>query len=377
LRGGKAAAARGLQVRRTKSTLDSLIRELPAIDWDDGGLGTGPITTKSKKGPGVGSQQPIDTSLPHGSFGKLKANWVGVDVGYASHQFQPSAGLEIEPSIELSDASGATSVRMRRSGDVFVYFGESANKARLLLGDEQLPGRIVVRAGNSQGRILLDATDSSIAVRAPDGGLRGRFIPSGQGCQLKLWDDDGKAFALLGDFDGFGGLALGGADRFPGRILLRKGNYEDQIVLDAESGDITLTNADCAEEFDLTDPDAEAGTVLVLAEDPGRLRPSDSPYDTRVAGVISGAGALRPGIVLDRRRGGAGRRPVALVGKVLCRVEADSSPVRPGALLTTSNRKGCAMAATDRERAFGAVLGKALAPLERGCDLLPVLVALQ
>lgn len=35
------------------------------------------------------------------------------------------------------------------------------------------------------------------------------------------------------------------------------------------------------------------------------------------------------------------------------------------------------MAVTDRDRAFGAVLGKALAGLERGCDLIPVLVDLQ
>jgi hypothetical protein len=33
------------------------------------------------------------------------------------------------------------------------------------------------------------------------------------------------------------------------------------------------------------------------------------------------------------------------------------------------------MKATDRENAFGAVIGKALAPLDRGRGLIPVLVA--
>ncbi len=35
------------------------------------------------------------------------------------------------------------------------------------------------------------------------------------------------------------------------------------------------------------------------------------------------------------------------------------------------------MKATDRELSFGAVLGKALAPLNQGTGLVPVLVALQ
>jgi len=34
------------------------------------------------------------------------------------------------------------------------------------------------------------------------------------------------------------------------------------------------------------------------------------------------------------------------------------------------------MKATDRERAFGAVIGKALAPLQGGCGMIPILVAL-
>ncbi|HEX6183273.1 MAG TPA: hypothetical protein VFZ44_05130 [Pyrinomonadaceae bacterium] len=142
-------------------------------------------------------------------------------------------------------------------------------------------------------------------------------------------------------------------------------------------GDISLDNADCAEEFDVDDPALEPGSVLVLDDEPGRLRLSDAPYDTRVAGILSGAGDYRPGIVLDRQPGREGRRPVALVGKVWCKAEAGSAPIRVGSLLTTSSLPGHAMAATDRERAFGAVLGKALAPLAAGVGVVPVLVALQ
>ena len=38
---------------------------------------------------------------------------------------------------------------------------------------------------------------------------------------------------------------------------------------------------------------------------------------------------------------------------------------------------GHAMKAVDPQRAFGAVIGKALQPLASGCGLLPILVALQ
>ena len=65
-----------------------------------------------------------------------------------------------------------------------------------------------------------------------------------------------------------------------------------------------------------------------------------------------------------------------MIGKVFCKVDADAAPVDIGDLLTTSNTPGHAMKATDRERAFGAVIGKALAPLVSGRGLIPVLVAL-
>jgi hypothetical protein len=45
--------------------------------------------------------------------------------------------------------------------------------------------------------------------------------------------------------------------------------------------------------------------------------------------------------------------------------------------LTTSDTPGHAMKATDPNRAFGAVVGKALRPLDKGSGLIPILIALQ
>jgi hypothetical protein len=115
---------------------------------------------------------------------------------------------------------------------------------------------------------------------------------------------------------------------------------------------------------------------MVLA-DAGGLLQSTTAYDKRVAGVISGAGAYRPGILLDKRPLGDERKAIALVGKVFCKVDATYSPIEVGDLLTTSPTPGHAMKADDSQRAFGAVLGKALRPMAEGKGLLPILVTLQ
>ena len=146
--------------------------------------------------------------------------------------------------------------------------------------------------------------------------------------------------------------------------------------MDADSGDILLKNADCAEEFDTADAAVGPGAVVVFDED-GRVMPCRTAYDGRVAGVVSGAGEYRPGIVLDKKPAGRGRRPVALMGKVYCQVDASYAAVAAGDLLTTSPTAGFAMRASDRQRAFGAVVGKALKPLASGRGLVPILVTLQ
>lgn len=143
------------------------------------------------------------------------------------------------------------------------------------------------------------------------------------------------------------------------------------------TGDIVLLDAaDCAEEFDVADlQEAEPGTVMILGE-AGILEPCASAYDQRAVGVVSGAENYRPGLVLDRQSGGI-RRPIALMGKVVCKVDADHGAISAGDLLTSSPTPGHAMRVTDRQAAFGAVIGKALRPLAAGRGMIPVLVTLQ
>jgi hypothetical protein len=142
-------------------------------------------------------------------------------------------------------------------------------------------------------------------------------------------------------------------------------------------GDIVLTGADCAEHFDVTGPVLpEPGTVLVIDKE-GSLRESCEAYDKKVAGVVSGAGEYRHGILLDGRPSDEPRVALALTGKVYCKVDAQYSPIEVGDLLTTSPTPGHAMKATEAAKAFGSVIGKALRALEGGQGLVLILVSLQ
>ncbi len=145
------------------------------------------------------------------------------------------------------------------------------------------------------------------------------------------------------------------------------------------TGDVVLINsvgADVAEDFDMEDEavDADPGTVLVIGAE-GRLLACDEAYDTRVAGVIFGAGELRPAVVLQRIQAKLRRSPIALVGKVYCKVDAEFGAIAAGDLLTTSTTSGHAMKVADRARAVGTILGKALRSHSVGRGLIPILVS--
>jgi hypothetical protein len=144
-----------------------------------------------------------------------------------------------------------------------------------------------------------------------------------------------------------------------------------------------LGGADLAEPFVVAaarDAQAEPGTVVVIdAARPGDMKVSEQAYDTRVAGVISGANDLSPGMIMQAQGAGytEGDHPVALTGRVWTKVDASFGIVKPGDLLTTSPTPGHAMRADDAARRPGAVIGKAMTSLQGGRGLVLVLVSLQ
>jgi hypothetical protein len=192
---------------------------------------------------------------------------------------------------------------------------------------------------------------------SPDLGVVG-IAGKAEGVGVYGGSQGGKGIGVMGEASG-GGLAA----KFKGDVEV--------------SGDIRLINQDCAEDFDIVNlKDAEPGTVMVLDQS-GALECSSKAYDKRVAGVISGAGDCKPGIILGKQKSESRRMPIALLGKVYCKVDAQYSPIEVGDLLTTSLTPGHAMKAEDPQKAFGSVIGKAMRPLTAGRGLVPVLVALQ
>jgi hypothetical protein len=163
-----------------------------------------------------------------------------------------------------------------------------------------------------------------------------------------------------------------------GQGLYAKGNPAGHFEGNVEvTGDIRLVNADCAEDFDIVNTETvQPGTVMVLNAN-GDLQPSQEAYDKRVVGVVSGAGDHRPGIILDKQGHNTNRKPVALLGKVFCKVDATPGAIEIGDLLTTSSTPGHAMKVLDSTKALGTIIGKALRSLPEGQGLIPVLIALQ
>jgi hypothetical protein len=124
---------------------------------------------------------------------------------------------------------------------------------------------------------------------------------------------------------------------------------------------------------------AEPGFVVSIdPNDPGKLTLSSRAYDRRVAGVLSGAGGVNPGMMMGQTGTLAdGKYPVALSGRVYVYVDASQGAIEPGDMLTTSTIPGHAMKATDWAKAQGAILGKAMTGLKTGKGLVLVLVTLQ
>jgi hypothetical protein len=148
-----------------------------------------------------------------------------------------------------------------------------------------------------------------------------------------------------------------------GKAMIAVGTAEVQIL------EIT-GGSDLAEPFEIRSAQGKPQPGMVVCIDThnaGELVVSNKAYDRTVAGVISGAGGVNPGMIMRQQGTVAdGAYPVALTGRVKVLCEAGSEPIQPGDLLTTSGTPGHAMRVTDHTRATGATIGKAMSSLPAG-----------
>ncbi len=141
--------------------------------------------------------------------------------------------------------------------------------------------------------------------------------------------------------------------------------------------------SDIAEPYDIAPyGQSEPTPGMVVSIDPdrlGKMRVSGVAYDRKVAGIISGANGVKPGLTLTQEGTVAdGALPVASVGRVWCWFDAGAGgPIRAGDLLTSSGTPGHAMKASQRDRSQGAIIGKAMSALSTDRGMVLVLVSLQ
>lgn len=171
------------------------------------------------------------------------------------------------------------------------------------------------------------------------------------------------------------------------RIDLKKADGTTTIILDAEFGgdgriitqELQITGgSDLSEQFSVR---GSARPGMVVCIDPsraGHLMVSSRAYDRTVAGVMSGAGGIKPGMMMGQAGTRAdGGHAVALTGRVYVWCDARYGSIRPGDLLTTSHTPGHAMVVKNHAKAQGAILGKAMTSLKSGKGLVLALVTLQ
>ncbi|MGH8004302.1 MAG: hypothetical protein ACRECJ_06235 [Limisphaerales bacterium] len=237
--------------------------------------------------------------------------------------------------------------------------------------------RVIIDANQGDGAAFFAMYDGTTQIVHLDAkGLYG-------GAQLSLLEDGGNTTISL---DATAGVNGGGA------ISLMDDAGTAQLILASNWGlsgfsrvvtDVLQINggADLSEQFDVeaSKRKPEPGVVVCIdPENPGKLVVSAAAYDHKVAGIISGAGGVQPGMLMGQPGSEAdGEHPVALTGRVYCWVDASNGPIEPGDLLTTSDTPGHAMRVSDHRKAQGAIIGKAMTSLREGKGLVLVLVSLQ
>lgn len=295
-----------------------------------------------------------------------------------------SGGIETVQIVPAEVASNGGQILLRKANgtqtiQVDAEYGTGGGAYVALAGGENDPALRVDGAGAGRNEAALRVNNS----RA-DQGMAGYFTNSSTFATVHI-QNGGSGETLWLENDGGGDLIVA---RTPERwqFWVDGEGYTNSRVLRIHGG------ADLSEGFTVraatgkskaTDTPRDTAPLpgMVVCIDPehaGRLVVSSDAYDKKVAGIISGAGGIHPGMLMGQGGSEAdGAQPVALTGRVYGLCTASNGPIEPGDLLTTSETPGRAMKATNDERSRGAVIGKAMSSLPTGEGLVLVLVSLQ
>ncbi len=336
---------------------------------------------------------------------------------------QINAGSDLGGEVNLWDNTGGTrGVRLRggtNSGGIVNVYNDNNQSTVTIDGDTGGDAASLVMSDATIDKIDLNAENASITLSS---NTNDNIVLNGDTNRVSLFDGATESLRLVGSGgDGGGGISifndagqqtveLDGSEGDHGVIRVSRStgtatiemlaaenasqggslrmydaNGNLTIELDAEFGgrgriftdELQINGADLAENFDINADNVVPGTVVSIdPNDPGKLVVSNSAYDRTVAGIVSGAGGVKPGMYMGQRGTIAnGEHPIALTGRVFCLVDESNGTIEPGDLLTTSPTAGRAMKVTDHAAAQGAIIGKAMSRSKDGMVL--VLVSLQ
>jgi len=292
-------------------------------------------------------------------------------IGMYSHIW---TGVIDDPLITFNNADGNSVASM--------YITPSIGGA-IILKDYEENTRVTLRAMETEGdggQIQLFNADDEATIEI-DGDS------NDDGALIKVMNQDGDNRVTI-----VGSRTTDGTDD-GGAIYLYNSDGDRKMTLDANTGgDSRLTTdeiqlnggSDFAEAFDILNTSDEflPEPGMLVSIDPsstGRLQLTSTPFDYKVAGVISGANGIKPGLYMGQKGTIAdGEYPIALAGRVYVRTTLEGGEIQPGDMLTSSSKRGYAMRANrNDDRSRGAIIGKALTSRDSKTGYVLVLVGLQ
>jgi hypothetical protein len=362
-------------------TLYTADGNIGALLYGNEGQGSGALSLRDTNGsprfrayggPNNGRLELLESD---GGLGAVIYGDVGNGAGAISlKKADSSTGLNLYggPSGSVSLYNNAGSL----AAEMYCYNGiEGTIAVRNSAGDQTvyLWGRDSDGTGDGQIGLKKASGTETVTIQAGEGaGGAQLLMRNAAGVQTVQLDSDASGVAC-------------------GYLALYRSNGVATIIMDADgSGDGRVTTqvlqitggSDLSENFEINSEKDSLEPGMIVSIDPknvGELVLSQTACDKRVAGIISGAGGVKTGMLMGQAGTKAdGKHPVALTGRVYCWVDADAGgPVEAGDLITSSNTPGHGMKVTDHARAAGAIIGKAMSSLEKGKGLVLVLVSLQ
>ncbi|MDX2132218.1 MAG: hypothetical protein SFY69_09205 [Planctomycetota bacterium] len=323
-------------------------------------------------------------------------NGIGIHAR-ATHSAGANTGLQAETA---SSSVNAAAIRaFATNGARGLVAGSTSSEA--VLATSSTGTAIRANATNGGRGVVADSTSSEAVLATSITGTAVRGVTNTGGTAVygeraangnKGWFGGAGEGAWAESPTGVGLVALSGAAG-GAAIYCRNDGGGLAINCDGEAQVRVLTivgGSDVAEPFDVAASLATDTTTAVQAipgmvvsidpANPGALVVSTTAYDTKVAGIISGANGLAPGLTLRAidQQHADGDHPVAMTGRVWCYVDTSFGAIEPGDRLTSSQTPGHAMKVRPGADASGSVIGKAMTPLAQGeKGMVLVLVNLQ